>query len=108
MLRVLTIRLELPLKDKNQYLLLEKGYAGELHFDRELQDLHDDFFILNDLLLESSNTHFQIDTLLINGSTLFVFEVKNYEGDYYIENERWYSLLSKTEIEKSPSSAAAM
>ncbi|MGM0777687.1 MAG: nuclease-related domain-containing protein [Bacillota bacterium] len=101
MLRILTSRLELPLKDKNQYLFLEKGYAGELHFDRELQNLHDDFIILNDLLLENSNTLFQIDTLLITGSTLFVFEVINYEGDYCIENERWYSLPSKTEI-KNP------
>lgn len=101
LLRILTSRLELPLKDKNQYLFLEKGYASELHFDRELQDLYDDFIILNNLLLENSNTLFQIDTLLITGSTLFVFEVKNYEGDYCIENERWYSLPSKTEI-KNP------
>ncbi|KON86517.1 hypothetical protein AF332_06540 [Sporosarcina globispora] len=101
LLRFLSCRLELPLKDENHYLNLEKGYAGELHFDRELQDLPDSCIILNDLLLENSNTHFQIDTLLITGGTIFVFEVKNYEGDYYIENERWYSLLSKTEI-KNP------
>ncbi|MBU8731021.1 NERD domain-containing protein [Cytobacillus oceanisediminis] len=101
MLRFLSRRLELPLKNENQYLYLEKGYAGEQHFDRELQDLPDSCIILNDLLLENSNTHFQIDTLLIAGGTIFIFEVKNYEGDYYIENERWYSLLSKTEI-KNP------
>ncbi|MEH6990468.1 nuclease-related domain-containing protein [Cytobacillus firmus] len=101
LLRNLSRRLELPLKDENQFLFLEKGYAGELHFDRELQDFSDSFIILKDLLLESSNTHFQIDTLLIAGGTLFVFEVKNYEGDYCIESERWYSLPSKTEI-KNP------
>ncbi len=100
-LRFLSRRLELPLKNENQYLHLEKGYAGEKHFDRELQDLPDSCIILNDLLLENSNTHFQIDTLLIAGGTIFVFKVKNYEGDYYIENERWYSLLSRTEI-KNP------
>jgi Nuclease-related domain len=101
LLRILSRRLELPVKEENQYLFLEKGFAGELHFDRELQDFPDSFIILNDLLLESSNTHFQIDTLLIAGSTLFIFEVKNYEGDYCIENEKWYSLPSKTEI-KNP------
>ncbi|WP_264740687.1 nuclease-related domain-containing protein [Cytobacillus firmus] len=37
----------------------------------------DSCIILNDLLLENSNTHFQIDTLLIAGCTTFVFEVKN-------------------------------
>lgn len=88
MLRFLSRRLELPLKNENQYLHLEKGYAGEQHFDRELQDLPDSCIILNDLLLENSNTHFQIDTLLIAGGTIFIFEVKNYEGDYYIENEK--------------------
>ncbi|MEK4280853.1 nuclease-related domain-containing protein [Cytobacillus sp. FSL R5-0377] len=101
LLRILSRRLELPLKEENQYLFLQKGFEGELHFDRELQNFPDSFIILNDLLLESSNTHFQIDTLLIAGSTLFVFEVKNYEGDYCIENERWYSLPSKIEI-KNP------
>ncbi|WP_244671204.1 nuclease-related domain-containing protein [Bacillus sp. NTK034] len=61
----------------------------------------DSCIIINDLLLENGSTHFQIDTLLITGGTIFIFEVKNYEGDYYIENERWYSLLSRTEI-KNP------
>lgn len=30
-LRFLSRRLELPLKNENQYLHLEKGYAGEQH-----------------------------------------------------------------------------
>ena len=27
-----------------------------------------------------------------------IFEVKNFEGDYYIEKDQWYSASSKIEI----------
>ncbi|MBT2687619.1 NERD domain-containing protein [Bacillus sp. ISL-47] len=100
-LRYLYRRLELSAKDENHYLNLEKGTAGELQFDRMLENLPDDWIHLNDLLLENNNTMFQIDAVLISSNTIYIFEVKNYEGDYYIENERWYSLTSKAEI-KSP------
>ncbi|GLB59644.1 nuclease-related domain-containing protein [Cytobacillus sp. NCCP-133] len=99
--RYLYRRLKLSEKDVNRFWNLEKGFSGELQFDRMLQEGPSDWIILNGLLLESNNTMFQIDTLLIAGGTIYVFEVKNYEGDYYIENERWYSLLSKSEI-KNP------
>lgn len=97
-LRCLRRRAELPVKDENHFLNLEKGFAGELQFDRMLQEAPNDWIILNDLLLEFNNTKFQIDALLIAASTIYLFEIKNYEGDFFIENERWYSLLSKHEI----------
>jgi hypothetical protein len=100
LLRYLYRRLELSVKDENHYLNLEKGFAGELQFDRLMQEVPDDWMILNDLLLESSSTLFQIDTLLIAGATIYIFEVKNYEGDFYIENDHWFT-TSKTEI-KNP------
>lgn len=59
--------------------------------------LTNDWLIVKDLLLESNNTVFQVDTLLISPETVYLFEVKNYEGDFYIESDRWYT-ISKTEI----------
>jgi hypothetical protein len=100
LLRYLYRRLESSVKDENHYLNLEKGFAGELQFDRLMQEVPDDWMILNDLLLESSSTLFQIDTLLLAGAILYIFEVKNYEGDFYIENDHWFT-TSKTEI-KNP------
>ncbi|WP_408605273.1 nuclease-related domain-containing protein [Bacillus timonensis] len=39
---------------------------GEKMFDQRLEKLSLDYLILNDLLLETSNTHYQIDSLLIS------------------------------------------
>jgi hypothetical protein len=54
-----------------------------------LDNLSGDWIILNDLLLECKNTLFQIDTLLISQKTIYIFEVKNYEGDYVVNGDIW-------------------
>jgi hypothetical protein len=98
LLRCLNIRMNLSVKKTNYYWNLEKGFKGEQKFDVWLENLSNDGLILNDLLLESNNTVFQIDTLLISQNTLYLFEVKNYEGDFYVDADRWYT-ISKTEIQ---------
>jgi hypothetical protein len=55
---------------------------------------------LNDLLLKINNTLFQIDTLIIFQNTITFFEVKNYEGDFYLVADKFYT-KSKSEI-KNP------
>ena len=54
-------------------------------------------YILNDLLLKQNNTTFQIDSLIILSETIYLFEVKNFEGDYYYESDRLYK-KPKSEI----------
>jgi hypothetical protein len=100
LLRCLNRRMNLPVTEVNYYSNLEKGFEGEERFDEWLENLSDDWLILNDLLLESNNTVFQIDTLLISQETTYLFEVKNYEGDFFIDADRWYT-LSGSEI-KNP------
>jgi len=48
-------------------------------------------FIVSDLLLEKNNSSYQIDSLLISQKTIYLFEVKNFAGDYYIEKDAWYN-----------------
>jgi hypothetical protein len=88
-------------KDKKQYLNLKKGYQGEVMFDQLTGKLQNALYILNDLCLETNNSVFQIDTLIISQETIYPFEVKNYEGDYYYDSGSFYSKLSKEEI-KNP------
>jgi hypothetical protein len=76
---------------------LDKGFNGELTFDKWLNSIPGDWIVLNDLLLEYSGTVFQIDSLLVASDKIYLFEVKNYEGDYFMEKDRWYT-LSKNEI----------
>ncbi|WP_249305752.1 nuclease-related domain-containing protein [Lederbergia citrea] len=91
-LKYLHSRMNLPVKEEQHSINLKKGFQGEQKFDVWLMSMTIDKLILNDLLLESNNTVFQIDTLLICQDHLYNFEVKNYEGDFYIEDDRWYTI----------------
>ena len=90
-LRLLNKRIGLSDKERQYYLNLEKGFRGEQSFDVWLENLSDEWMILNDLMLENNNTIFQIDTLLISQKTIYMFELKNYEGDFYIDKDIWYA-----------------
>ncbi|WP_338471167.1 nuclease-related domain-containing protein [Niallia sp. XMNu-256] len=89
-LRSLNYRMELSPNDKQHYFNLKKGYEGEVMFDTLTEKLHCDCLILNDLLFKVNRTIFQLDTVIINPEQIYLFEVKNFEGDYYYENERFY------------------
>ncbi|NMD70711.1 NERD domain-containing protein [Bacillus sp. DNRA2] len=91
-MRSLNTRSKLTDKERLYYSNLEKGYAGELTFDQLLlKNLSLNCLILNDLLLEANNTEFQNDTFLISQNTLYLFDVKNFEGDFFIEDNKWYT-----------------
>jgi hypothetical protein len=89
--------MDLSTKEKNHYLNLKKGYQGEVMFDQLTEKLQSEMYVLNDLCLEANNSIFQIDTLIISQETIFLIEVKNYEGDYYYDSESFLT-LSKNEI----------
>lgn len=100
--RALHSRMKLLEKDLTYYLNLEKGFEGERYFDERLsKHLSDDWIVLNDLIFEVNNTIFQIDTILICNIAIYLFEIKNLDGDYYIENNKWYSKITSKEI-KNP------
>src|ERR1700748_2242237 len=91
LLRYLSKRKNLSSKEKLHYLNLEKGYEGESKVAAWLKNLTSESIILYDLLLENNNSLFQIDTLLISQNTIYLFEVKNYEGDFFIKADNWYT-----------------
>lgn len=84
--------------DHHYYLNLEKGYAGELIFDNWIESLSVDCLILNDLLFEVQNNTFQLDSCILIQEKVYLFEVKNFEGDFLISDDKWYT-LSRTEIQ---------
>ncbi|QQZ08225.1 nuclease-related domain-containing protein [Heyndrickxia vini] len=82
--------------DLSYFNYLEKGFAGEKMFDNLIKEhISIKHIFLNDLLLEHNNTKFQIDSLLFFSNTIHFFEIKNYEGDYYIDNDLWYKSPQK-------------
>lgn len=96
-MRSLNIRSALTSNEKSYLENLEKGYEGEVIFDGWLEKLLDGVLIINDLLVESNHTLFQIDSLIIIHDTIYLLEIKNYEGDFIIIDDKWYT-ISKTEI----------
>ncbi|PGT91104.1 nuclease-related domain-containing protein [Bacillus sp. AFS040349] len=94
-LKSLNTRMSLDEKDKQYYFNLKKGYEGEVLLDSLLEKLSCECIILNDLLLKQNNTLFQIDSLLITRDSLYLYEVKNYEGDYYYDSDRLYKKNQK-------------
>jgi hypothetical protein len=52
-------------------------------FDALTEKLQCESYILNDLLLEINNTEFQIDSSLISQAKMFLFEVKNSDGEHF-------------------------
>lgn len=90
--RLLNKRMNLTNEDKQYYQALQKGYEGEVMFDEILHELQGDWYILNDLLFSVNNNTFQIDTLIITSDVVYIFEIKNYEGDFYYNSGRIFTL----------------
>lgn len=93
--RCLNYRYELTEKEKRYYENLEKGFEGELKFDKRISKLTNNFLVLNDLIFEHNNREFQIDSFLISQHIGYMFEVKYFEGDYYTKDEHFYSKFGK-------------
>jgi hypothetical protein len=101
-LRSLNARMDLAAKELNHYLNLEKGFIGEKKFDKliEKENFFNDWLIVNDLLMEHKSNFFQIDSVLISQETIYLIDVKNFEGDFYLNGDLWY-MISNHEI-KNP------
>lgn len=96
--RSLNVRMNLAAQDKRHYLNLEKGYQGEVFFDQLTAKLQCNMYFINDLCLEFNRSVFQIDTLILSQNTIFLIEIKNYEGDYQYDSEEFRGVLSNNEI----------
>ncbi|WP_338450376.1 nuclease-related domain-containing protein [Niallia oryzisoli] len=59
-------------------------------FDQLTERLQCNCLILNDLLLKHNNTSFQIDSLIITPHSIYYYEVKNFEGDYFYDSDKLY------------------
>lgn len=83
-------RMTLSDKDQQHFLNLSKGYEGEVMFDSLTERLNCECLIVNDLLLQVNNTTFQIDSLIFKPEQVYLYEVKNFDGDYFFEGNRFY------------------
>lgn len=94
-LRGLRPRMNFSESEESYYLYKEKGYEGEVNFDKWAVPLSvsEKMIFLNDVNLNQNNNHFQVDSFGISSGTLHHFEVKNLVGDYSIDKGKWISPL---------------
>lgn len=99
LLSLLRPRINLSDKYRMSYENLKKGFDGEWKFFKLLEKgLHADCISLFGLRFEFNQTEFQIDSLLIFQGKIYLFEVKNFGGDYYVKEDKWYTVASGIEI----------
>lgn len=89
--RSISIRTDIVHAEQKQYENLEKGHEGERQFADSLDNLSSPWLILHDVMLEHRGSIFQIDALLVSQRKIYLFEVKNYRGDFYIDSGKWYT-----------------
>lgn len=88
-------RTKLPPESEYYLQSLLKGYDGEKDWASHLNELPDDIPILYDLLFEVSQSTIQIDALCILQHKLILFEIKNFQGNFSADDEKWYSPSNK-------------
>lgn len=92
-------RTTLSRKHTNYLNGLQKGFEGELSFDCMTEELGTGCIVIKDLFLQPKLSNaFQIDTLMVIGETLYLYEIKNYSGDYCYGAEM---LLKRPDFELS-------
>lgn len=81
-LESLNYRTVLSDSEKEEYDNQRKGYPGELRFDPYLRNLPFENLVINDLRLKDNGQMIQLDSLLLTGHILYLYELKNYSGSY--------------------------
>ncbi|KUP04071.1 hypothetical protein Q73_16440 [Bacillus coahuilensis m2-6] len=85
-LESLHARMELTKNEKSRFRNLARGFEGEQKFDRFIEDLSEERYVLNDLLLEVNQSYFQLDTVIISQEAVYLLDSKYYEGDFYFDS----------------------
>lgn len=92
-------RKELSPEERKRYIQLQKGFHGEKKLANIFKNGNFKNIIpLFNCLFEVRGKEVQIDCILLTADTIHLLEVKNYIGDYYLENNHIYSLQTKREI----------
>src|SRR5699024_7072277 len=98
-LQSLSPRTKLSSQEKHQLNNRLKGFAGEKVFADFLHEQNKSKRLtLYNLRLATNDTEFEMDCLLMQDDMLYLFEIKNYGGDFLYEDGQWFVVHNKKEI----------
>jgi hypothetical protein len=90
--------MQFSLEQTSDFKRLSRGYQGEVQFAELLdKELHQPCIPIFDLRLKVFGSECQFDCLLMFQQYIHLFEVKNFQGDYIIDGDRWFSRLTMEE-----------
>ncbi|UJF15599.1 NERD domain-containing protein [Jeotgalibaca sp. MA1X17-3] len=94
-LQILEQRMSLSSPLKHRLYTLQVGYDGEIIFDKWLLAMEWDSIVIHDLRIKQNFSEVQIDTLVITNKKIFIFEIKNFIGEYYWESQTLFKKPNK-------------
>ena len=73
----------------------QKGKRGEKRIHDILMQLPDDYYVMDDVVLETTNGTTQIDHIVVSKYGLFAIETKNYRGEIYgnDNSQKWKQII---------------
>lgn len=88
-------RVTFSLEDKITFRNLVSGYEGEKIFSSYLfEKLHANYVVLYDVLFDENGTVTQVDCFIFLPSKVVIVEVKNFQGEFSLQNEQFISLFT--------------
>lgn len=102
LLSALRARKEFSSEEKQYFHSLQKGHEGEKKWQAYLQGLPPEIPILYDITLNVNHTTFQVDALIIYEHHITFFEIKNYSGNYTIQDGHWFHSSTSDKEIKNP------
>lgn len=98
-LELLDKRMTLPYTEKQHLFTMLKGYDGEVLFDSLIgKYITSDAIVINDVSMILGSTPFQIDSIVLTSDTLYLYEIKNYQGSFTNQNSHFLTATGQ-EIE---------
>jgi len=95
----LQARKQLTPLEKQRYEQVRKGFSGEKKLRNYINCSNlNNIIPIYDCLFSVDESEFQIDCLLLTSDAIYLLEVKNYTGDYYMEDDLIHYLKTKTQI----------
>ena len=99
-LNALDKRMTLLPNDRLTLQSIQKGNEGECYFDSLMtQYVNCESIALKNLVIVHNGIIIQIDSLLITSNGVYLYEVKNYAGDYSCQNSQIKSLHRSTYLD---------
>lgn len=73
----------------------QKGKRGEMRVYKKLLELTDEYYIFNDVILDTGQGTTQIDHIVVSKYGVFAIETKNYRGEIYGNDNRdnWTQII---------------